>query len=128
MVRNTSNGSANEIDKSNLNSEKEKLVEIKSIPETPFTAVRAGEKWFLALGRYRLTQPLEDEQACIENAKDVSWDRIVQVMRIISEEVILENTEKAQAAILKEIHKEANDLPIKEQKPYMKKRAKQVIN
>lgn len=66
-------------------SSNDQLVEIKPIEDTPFTAVKAGDKWFLALGKYRLTEPLESEEACIESTQDASWGRIMQVIQIMIE-------------------------------------------
>lgn len=83
MELNTTSGDANATDKQNLKSE---LVEIKPIEETPFTAVKAGENWFLALGKYRLTEPLPTEEACKEEAKDASWLRIMQIIKIMIQE------------------------------------------
>ena len=80
MELNTTLGNVKETDKQNSSYE---LIEQKPINETPFTAVRVDEKWFLALGKYRLTEPLPSEEACLEEAKDSSWLRLMQIVKIV---------------------------------------------
>lgn len=58
---------------------------VESIPleDTPFTAIRMDDKWFLTLGKYRLSEPVKTFDEVTENAKDASWMRIMQIMRIM---------------------------------------------
>lgn len=64
----------------------EELVKIVDIEETPFKAVKADGKWFLSMGKYRLTEPLETEQECREAATDASWWRILTLMQVMIRE------------------------------------------
>lgn len=79
-----SNGFVSEITKPNSNSEE--LLEIKPIDGTPFNAVRLEDKWFLAMGKYRLSEPYEREDHVLEDAKSASWERIMQIVNIMIKE------------------------------------------
>lgn len=61
----------------------EELVEVKPIKDTPFVAVKVGEGWFLALGKYRLSGIKETEEDVIEDSKNTTWDRLIQVFLIV---------------------------------------------
>lgn len=84
MENGTSHGNANETDKSNSTSKQ--LMETKPINESPFTAVRLENDWFLTMGKYRLTEKLQSEEECLEAARDASWHRLMQVIQIMIEE------------------------------------------
>lgn len=84
MENGTSHGNANETDKSNSTSKQ--LMETKPINESPFTAVRLENDWFLTMGKYRLTEKLQSEEECLEAARDASWHRLMQVIKIMIEE------------------------------------------
>ncbi|AXH74113.1 MAG: hypothetical protein [Microviridae sp.] len=62
------------------------LFEQKPIKDTPFTAVRMDDKWFLTMGKYRLSEPIETLEQCEESANDASWMRILQVINIMIKE------------------------------------------
>jgi len=89
-----SHGNANETHK--LNSS-DQLVEMVPIHDTPFTAVKAGEHWFLTLGKYRLTNQLASLEDCQKEATDASWNRIMQIILIMIEE-----NKTKEIAVLKE--------------------------
>lgn len=77
-------GPVNETDKQD--SQSKHLVEQVEIEGTPFKAIRYNEQWFLALGKYRLTnEPLKTLEDVKEEAKDASWHRIMQVVGIMIE-------------------------------------------
>lgn len=63
-----------------------KLVEQKEVEGTPFTAMKYQEKWYLTLGRYRLTEGMESEEKVIEDATRADWYRVMQVMNIMLDE------------------------------------------
>lgn len=69
-----------------LESNSKQLVEQTKIEGTPFTAIRIDEKYFLTLGKYRLTNQLTSLEECKLEAQDASWDRIMQVIQIMIEE------------------------------------------
>lgn len=61
-------------------------IEKIEIENTPFTAVKYGDKWFLAMGKYRLTKAdLTKDEALAEGVNE-SWWRIMQVVKIMIEE------------------------------------------
>lgn len=64
-------------------SETEELVHVEPIPDTPFAGLKYDGKWYLTLGKYRLTQELKDYKACVTASKDASWQRIMQVIQIM---------------------------------------------
>lgn len=77
-------GNANETDSRELNTE---LYEQHAIEETPFTAVRMDEKWYLLMGKHRLNGvDLKSKEECIEDARNSSWNRVMQVIMILIEE------------------------------------------
>lgn len=79
----TFDGNVNETTNSNSNS---KLVEREEIKNTPFTAVKFEDKWFLTMGKYRLTDGLASKEDVINEAKDASWFRIMQIIQIMIDE------------------------------------------
>lgn len=77
-------------DKQNSTSEEKENAEnaeIVKIEDTPFTAVRQNDKWYLCIGKYRLADNLKSLEDTKEEAKDASWWRLMAIMRIIAEEV-----------------------------------------
>lgn len=57
----------------------------EQIPETPFTALKFGDHWYLTMGKYRLTEALTRD-AVIQEAYNTSWTRIMQIMQILIDE------------------------------------------
>lgn len=64
------------------------LVQVLEIDDTPFTAAKYQGRWYLMLGRYRLTEELKTLNEAKEAAKDSSWFRIMQVAQIVAENAI----------------------------------------
>lgn len=79
--------------KQNSNS---KLFEQVPIENTPFTAVKMDDKWFLTMGKYRLSEKLNSLDEVKAEAMDASWMRIMQIMRIMIEEDKKNNETKTQ--------------------------------
>lgn len=69
--------------KSNLNSE---LLENIEIEGKPFNAIRMEDKWFLAMGKYRLTEPMNSLEEVLEDAERSDWYRVMQIMNIVIKE------------------------------------------
>lgn len=94
----SSNGSANQTNKQESNSNK--LVEQFAVSGTPFTVVKVDEYWFLTIGKYRITNQLSTREEAEAEVNDASWTRIMQIMKIMilehAEEVKLEETIKKQ--------------------------------
>lgn len=69
----------------------EELVKVTEIEETPFACLKIEDNYYLVLGKYRLTQAMESEEAVQVAATDASWHRIMQVCSIMiaeSEELL----------------------------------------
>jgi hypothetical protein len=98
-----SNGNANQTTNSESSSE---LVERVEIKETPFTAVRADAKWFLTMGKYRLTEPLDTLEECEIAAFETSWSRIMQIMAIMIEEYKVNVELDKQVQLMKETNEQ----------------------
>lgn len=75
--------SLNTTDQHNNNSSNSELLEQKEIPETPFKAVRMEDKWFLTLGKYRLTEPMQTFEQISDDAHRADWTRIMQIINIM---------------------------------------------
>lgn len=89
MEKKKSSGTVNETDKQNSTSNQ--LVEKIEIENTPFTAVRIDDKWFLTMGKYRLTPPLPNKKEALAAGVDESWWRIMQVVNVMINEHEKEN-------------------------------------
>lgn len=61
-------------------------MEMEKIEDTPFTAVKYGDNWFLTMGKYRLTEPIDSKEAVMEMAQDTTWMRLLQVIKIMIDE------------------------------------------
>lgn len=60
------------------------LVKRQDIDGTPFTAICVEDQWFLALGKYRLTPPLDSFEECVDQSTQ-TWERTMQVIQIMIE-------------------------------------------
>lgn len=59
-----------------------KLIEQIEVENTPFRVIRIDDKWFVSMGKYRLTHPLKTKDEAMVSALDESWWRIIQVQNI----------------------------------------------
>ncbi len=86
-MKSTPKNSLENMSKETINSasSSNELVEVKPIPNTPFAAVKVDTGWFLCIGKYRLSEILDSEEAVIEDAKDTSWDRLMQVILAVNQ-------------------------------------------
>lgn len=82
-MKDESLGNAKETNKQNSNYE---LIERIEIEDTPFTAIRNDKEWFLTMGKYRLTEPLQSLKEVKENAEKSDWFRVMQIIGIMIEE------------------------------------------
>lgn len=82
-------GTVNETDKPKSNSDQ--LLEKIEIENTPFTAIKVEDKWFLMMGKYRLTEALTKDEV-LAASLDESWFRIMQVIKIMIEDHDKEKT------------------------------------
>lgn len=63
------------------------LVQQWQIENTPFMAIKMDGKFFISLGKYRITEPYETLEELIqeEEPQHLNWNRIVQVIYTIIE-------------------------------------------
>lgn len=62
------------------------LIERHNLEGTPFTLVRVEKEWSVVIGEYKLNEiPFKSKKEAEENAKKITWDRIVQVVTIAIE-------------------------------------------
>jgi len=62
------------------------LLEKVPIEDTPFTAIRFENKWFLTMGKYRLTEPVDTLEAVQIDAQRADWYRVMQIINLMIEE------------------------------------------
>lgn len=75
-------GNVNETKSSNKNSTSE-MVTREKVKNSPLEIITYGDKHFLALGKYRLTEPHEDIKWVRQQSKIKTWDRIMQIIQIM---------------------------------------------
>jgi len=64
--------------------EVEELVKREEVKDSPFTIITTEEGSFLTMGKYRLSEPTEIEELRKE-AKEITWNRLIQVMMLVGE-------------------------------------------
>lgn len=73
------------------------LVERIPITDTPFTAIRLDNKWFLTMGKYRISEPVDSFEQIQMEAENTTWDRIMQVILIVINEQKEADSRKSEA-------------------------------
>jgi hypothetical protein len=63
------------------------LIKREEIENTPFTIVTVNKESFGAMGEYRITEPRETAEEVREELKEINWNRIVQVMMILTKKI-----------------------------------------
>lgn len=64
----------------------EQIIEVIPIKNTPFNAIKEKDKWFITLGKYRLTEEQESLKACKKAIKKNQWSIIMQLTLIMMKE------------------------------------------
>lgn len=97
--------------------ENTELVKRYEIEDSPFTIIglptgeKKKEKYFGVMGKYRVTLPNESKDAIEAELKDVTWNRIIQVILIL-----METDLNIKDKILKTLQKqEKENLEVKEE-------------
>lgn len=70
--------------------EGEELIEKTEVPGTPFTIIGINDEYFGVMGKYRLTEKSETKALVEAELKQITWNRIVQVVSLLinqSEEI-----------------------------------------
>ncbi|AXH76973.1 MAG: hypothetical protein [Microviridae sp.] len=89
MEHEKSNGSFDQV--TNMDSSKnEKLYESTPIQDTPFQVVKMQEKYFLALGKYRLTDLMDTFEAVEQEVINSTWDLLFRVISVAVTESIIQ--------------------------------------
>lgn len=66
--------------------DKRQLYQTVPIENTPFTAVKMDDQWFLTMGKYRISEKMDTLEEVQEDAKDASWYRIMTIINIMIQE------------------------------------------
>lgn len=82
----TSSGTADQQNSSN--SSTNQLREVIPIDSTPFAAIRVDDKYFLALGRYRLSDLKDTLEEIKDHVEHFSWNLLVAVIHAIVKELL----------------------------------------
>lgn len=61
------------------------LIKRTEIENTPFTVVTIKEESFGSMGKYRITEIYKTEDEVKKELENITWNRIVQVMLLITE-------------------------------------------
>ncbi len=75
-----------------IDNKKSNLIKYNKVKGTPFTVVKKenedneGHEWYVLMGAYRLTEGLKTEKEACETIKEITWDKIMQVISILIRE------------------------------------------
>lgn len=97
-------GNAEKSQQSNWELDSNQLIQKWEVPNSPFTIIKAEDKFFLAMGKYRLSEPYETKEETEEDAKLMNWGRMMQVMQIM-----IENQETVKAAFAQHAAKQVTN-------------------
>jgi hypothetical protein len=73
--------SAEVLDKQDSNYE----IKTTIIENTPFTIVEMNKEYFGVIGSHRITEMYESKEECEKNLKEITWDRLTQVIWAVVE-------------------------------------------
>lgn len=85
MEKEKSNGSANETDNKNYSEDEKQLRQTIPVIKTPFTVIKNDDKYFVTMGMYKMSQIFASLEDAIEDAEQITWDRIVNVIQVMIE-------------------------------------------
>lgn len=63
------------------------LIEKTDVEDTPFMIISTEEGHFIVMGENRLSEPYKNKAEALTAAKKITWNRIVQVILIISDKL-----------------------------------------
>lgn len=61
------------------------LITRDDVPDSPFTIIGIDNEFFGAMGKYRITEPSVNKEVIENELKNITWNRLVQVIMIIFE-------------------------------------------
>lgn len=67
------------------NAELSEEIKVKHIENTPFSIITQGADHYGVIGTHRITEKFENEEDCEKSVKEITWDRITQVIWAIVE-------------------------------------------
>ena len=79
------------------------LIQSILIEDTPFVAGKQDGKWYLLLGKYRLTEDLPTIVDVVEASKDTSWNRLIDICQIVAMATFQQQQEKAMAELKEKV-------------------------
>lgn len=66
-----------------------KLANYEKLENTPFTLAELdteeGIKWYVLMGKYRLSEAMETKEKAEEDAERQDWERLLQIIQIMIE-------------------------------------------
>lgn len=83
-----SNGSSNEASNTSSHSMNEELVTATPVEDTPFHIIKTGDKYFLALGKYRLTELFDSFGDVETEVINSTWELLFKVISVAVTESI----------------------------------------
>jgi hypothetical protein len=69
------------------NASSKELIKREEIAKTPFTIVTVKGESFGTMGEYRITEARETAEEVREELKEMSWNRIIQVVMILTKKI-----------------------------------------
>lgn len=85
MENEKSNGYAKKTDNKTYSEDKKQLIETIPVIKTPFTIVRNDDKYFVTLGMFKMSGLLASLEDAIEEAEQITWDKIINVIQAMIE-------------------------------------------
>jgi len=70
------------------------LTEVEAIEGSPFSIVKIDDEYFLALGKYRLSELSKDKKEVLDSVNDTSWERMLALMHAVAIEVVANDKRK----------------------------------
>lgn len=67
------------------------ITDVQALEGSPFTIVKYEDNYFLALGKYRVSDLIADKEEVEAMANDVSWNVLLAVINAVAQEVVNEN-------------------------------------
>lgn len=69
------------------NEKAKELIEREEIKNTPFTIIKTKGKCFGVLGQHRITEEFSTKEEVKEDLREITWNRITQVLMIVIEKL-----------------------------------------
>lgn len=99
-TQDTTQSTINVKDSLNSGQKGTQLVETLMVEDTPFTILKWDEKYYLCLGKYRLTEALDSKEQAMEEVNNASWFRMLQIIHaVVHEEIKADKLGKGLQAI-----------------------------